>query len=493
VQTVTPPDADVARPAYPELALFIDGEWITERSRSGAVIEPATGREIARVPFATLDDVDRAAAAAARAFPLWRATTALARGRILARIGELIRKDSDRLAKILTLEQGKTRTEAAGELIGTADTFEWMAEEGKRIYGRVVPSRFPGTTATVMHEPVGVVAAFSPWNFPAVLAARKIATALAAGCTVVLKPAEETPGILVAIAHLCQEAGLPDGVLNVLYGVPAEISSRLIASPHVAKISFTGSVPVGRHLAALAGSEMKRVTLELGGHSPVLICDDADVERVAQMAVLAKFRNAGQICHAPTRFFVQSGVYDAFVESLARHASALRVGNGLTPGMQMGPLANARRTVAMEGLTRDAEAQGARVVCGGAPPESGGDGFFWSPTILADVPPSARIMREEPFGPLAPVARFDHLDDALDRANSVDYGLASYAFTNSAKAVRRISERIEAGSLSINTFAMSPPEMPFGGVKQSGMGSEMGTEGISEHLRAKAILHADLD
>jgi len=492
MQTIVTPDGTEARRDYPELALFIDGEWIGERPESGPVSEPATGREFARVPFATPDDVDRAAAAAARAFAGWRTTTALARGRILGRISELVRADAKRLATILTLEQGKTLTEAAGEIAATADTFEWLAEEGKRIYGRIVPSRFPGTSAQVTYEPVGVVAAFSPWNFPAVLAARKIATALAAGCTVVIKPAEETPGILVALARICQEAGVPDGALNVLYGVPADISTRLIRSPHVAKISFTGSVPVGRALSALAGAEMKRITLELGGHSPVLVFDDVDPDRVARLAVAAKFRNAGQICHAPTRFIVQSGVYDAFVESLARHAGALRVGNGLHAETQMGPLANARRTAAMDELTRDARAQGARVVCGGDSGAAAG-GFFWQPTVLADVPAAARVMREEPFGPLAPVARFNDTEDALARANAVDYGLASYAFTDSAKTVRRIADGIEAGSLSINTFAMSPPELPFGGIKQSGLGSEMGREGILEHVRGKAIVHADLD
>jgi succinate-semialdehyde dehydrogenase/glutarate-semialdehyde dehydrogenase len=492
MQTIAAADETEARRHYPELSLLIDGQWIAERPASGPVIEPATGREFARVPFATPDDVDRAAAAAAHAFRGWRATTALARGRILGRIGELVRADATRLATILTLEQGKTLAEAAGEITATADTFEWLAEEGKRIYGRIVPSRYPGTTAQVAHEPIGVVAAFSPWNFPAVLAARKIATALAAGCTVVIKPAEETPGIIVALARIAQEAGLPDGALNLLYGVPAEISTRLIRSPHVAMVSFTGSVPVGRGLAALAGAEMKRITLELGGHSPVLVFDDVDPDRVARLAVAAKFRNAGQICHAPTRFFVQAGVYDAFVESLARHAGALRVGNGLHPQTQMGPLANARRTAAMDELTRDARARGARVVCGGEAGPAGG-GFFWQPTVLADVPAAARLMREEPFGPLAPVARFADTEDALARANAVDYGLASYAFTNSAKTVRRVADGIEAGSLSINTFAMSPPELPFGGHKQSGMGSEMGREGILEHVRSKAIIHADLD
>jgi succinate-semialdehyde dehydrogenase/glutarate-semialdehyde dehydrogenase len=479
-----------AAPSYAEPALLIDGEWVTDGARRTLSIRnPADGTELGQLPVATDADVDRAAAAAARAFPSWRATPARERGLILARVAALVREHADELAMALTLEQGKTLLESAGEIAATADTFEWFAEEAKRMYGRVVPSRLTNVRQFVLHEPIGPVAAFSPWNFPVVLAARKIAPALAAGCTIVIKPAEETPGGVFALARLCVLAGVPAGALNVLYGEPAAISARLIASPHIRMVTFTGSVGVGKHLAALAGAAMKRATMELGGHSPVIVCDDVDVERVAELAIASKFRNAGQICHAPTRFFVHERVYDAFAEAFGRRAGALRIGNGLEKTTQMGPLANERRLAAMKALTDDAVSSGALVVTGGQ--RSGASGFFWQPTVLSDVPPAARVMREEPFGPIAPLARFRELDEALALANAVEYGLAAYAFTNSITKARRIIDGIEAGALSLNTFAMSPPEMPFGGVKSSGQGREMGSEGLLEYATAKSVIQAD--
>lgn len=478
---------------YPKLALLIDGEWLEEAGRqSQPVHNPATGEFLGALPLATPQDIDRAIDAADKAFLAWRRVTALERGRILMRVADALRARAQGLARILTLEQGKTLAEAAGEIIGCADTFEWMAEEGKRVYGRIVPSRFAGSEQLVTQEPIGPVGAFSPWNFPAVLACRKIATALAAGCTIVIKPAEETPGILVAIARICQEAGVPDGVLNVVYGVPDDISRRLIASPKIKKLSFTGSVPVGRHLAALAGAAMKKITLELGGHSPVIVMDDTDIERVATMAVAAKFRNAGQLCHCPTRFFVHERVHSRFVEAFATRARALRVGDGLRPDTQMGPLINARRLTAMRELTEDAAGKGARVLCGGESPSDAGNGFFWMPTVLDNLPDNARALSEEPFGPLALMIPFATLEDAIGMANTVEYGLASYAFTNSMQAAQRIQETIEAGCLSLNTFSMSPPELPFSGVKQSGQGAEMGSEGLLEHFRVKAVIRATL-
>lgn len=476
---------------YPALGSLIGHQWVRGGARTHqAVVNPATGAVLGELPLATAEDIDEAAAAAARGFAIWRRVPAIERAAILQSIARRVRDNEERLAHILTLEQGKRTIEAVQEIRSTADTFEWMGEEARRVYGRIVPARSEDADQLVRLTPIGPVAAFSPWNFPAVLAARKVATALAAGCSVVIKPAEETPGIMVAIAALCIEAGLPAGVLNVLYGVPSEISSRLIASPVIRKVSFTGSVPVGRQLAAQAGSALKRMTLELGGHAPVIVMEDVDVDRVVELSLAAKFRNAGQLCICPTRFYVHEAIYDRFVDRMARQASELRVGNGLDPAVQMGPLANGRRVEAMEGFCSDALARGARVVCGGAAPRHPGDGFFWMPTVLADVPDDAAAMTQEPFGPLALVTRFRQLDDALCRANALDYGLASYAFTRSLRSAHAIEHGLEAGNVSINTFALSPPELPFAGIKQSGLGSEMGREGLMDHMNLKAVIRS---
>ena len=479
-------------PQYPALALLVDGEWIAAGQRETLeVSRPATGELIGRVPVATAQDIERAADAAARAFPLWRATPAHERGRILQLVAQGLRRDAGRLAAIVTLEQGKTLAEAQAEIAGTADAFDWMAEEGRRAYGRVVPSRVPGLEQLVVHEPVGPVLALSPWNYPALLTGRKIATALAAGCTVVAKASEETPGVVVEMARLCVEAGVPRGALNLLFGVPAEISSRLIDSRHIRKISFTGSVPVGRHLSDLAGKAMKKITLELGGHSAVVIAADADVERAATLAVTAKFRNAGQTCHCPTRFLVHRSVHAAFTERLAALAGELRVGDGLSPDVRMGPVHNQRRVGAIRTLVQDAVDRGARVASGGSTLQQaenrGGEGSFWMPTVLADVPADARAMHEEPFGPLALVRPFDDLDEAVALANGTEYGLAAYAFTRSLATAQYLQSALEAGCVSINSFAMAPVEMPFGGLKQSGVGSEMGIEGLASHLHTKSI------
>lgn len=474
---------------YPRLALLISGEWLTgEGRRAQAVINPATGEHLGDVPLATHEDIDRAAQAAATAFKTWRRVPAVERAAILQSIARCIRRDDSRLATILTLEQGKRHVESLQEVRNAADTFEWMAEEGKRAYGRIVPARTADTDQFVRLEPVGAVAAFSPWNFPAVLAARKVATALAAGCTVVLKPAEETPGIMVAIAQLCMEAGLPPGVLNLLYGVPADVSSRLIASPHIQKVSFTGSIPVGRQLAAQAGAFTKKITLELGGHAPVIVMDDVDVDHVVSLTVAAKFRNAGQLCICPTRFYVHEAVHDRFLNRLASRASELRVGNGLDASVDMGPLANPRRVAAMHEFCEDALALGARILTGGHAPKEQRNGFFWSPTVIADISDHAKAMTQEPFGPLALVARFDNLAEVLTRANSLDVGLAAYAFTRSLRAAYEIEHGLEAGNVSINTYASSAPEMPFSGVKSSGLGSEMGCEGLLDHMHLKSVV-----
>jgi succinate-semialdehyde dehydrogenase/glutarate-semialdehyde dehydrogenase len=476
---------------YPELELLVDGQWLgAEKNQRNTqpVHNPATGELLGQLPMALEGDVEQAIEAAHHAFAPWKTRTALERGRLLSRIASAIREQARSLAQILTLEQGKTLPEALGEVTATADTFEWMAEQGKRVYGRVVPSRFMGVEQLVVHEPVGVIGAFSPWNYPMVLAARKVATALAAGCTIVIKPAEETPGVMIAIARICMDAGLPSGVLNVLYGVPDMVSRRLIASPKVAQLSFTGSVPVGRHLLGLASAAMKKITLELGGHSPVIVDRDVPVERVAELAAAAKFRNAGQICHAPTRFIVHDSVADAFERELAKRAGQLRLGNGIDEAVQMGPLVNRRRQAAMRELTDDAVKSGARLLCGGTEPEGLGDGSFWQPTVLADVGAAARAMHEEVFGPIALVSRFDTLEQAIETANDVEFGLAAYAFTRSAESMQRLQGSLQAGSVSINTFAVTPPELPFAGIKLSGMGAEMGEEGLMDHFHTKAVV-----
>ncbi|MBX3642089.1 MAG: NAD-dependent succinate-semialdehyde dehydrogenase [Rubrivivax sp.] len=473
---------------YPRLGLLVAGRWITDGRATRPVTDPANGETIAQLPLATAADIDEAADAAGRAFAAWAATPAIERAALLQRIAALIRRDESRLAAIITREQGKRLPESLQEVRNSADTFEWMAEEGKRAYGRTVPARQRGVDQIVRLEPVGPIAAFSPWNFPAVLASRKLTTALAAGCTLVLKPAEETPGILVAIANLCIEAGLPPGVLNLLYGEPAEVSSRLIEHHAIRKISFTGSVPVGRELAAKAGAVLKKATLELGGHAPVIVCADVDVARVVELALAAKYRNAGQLCICPTRFFIHDALYDRFVTAFAERAAALRVGSGFDAQVEMGPMAHPRRVDAMRGFCEDALEHGAGLLCGGEPPDRLGS--FFMPTVLGEMPDNAAAMQQEPFGPLALMARFEHLDDAIARANATEYGLAAYAFTKSLSAAHAIEHGLAAGNVSLNTFALSAPEMPFCGHKASGLGSEMGLEGLRDHLHAKAVVRA---
>ena len=474
---------------YPELALLIGGEWRTAQGRETlAVTDPATGGELARLPIATTADLDDALESAGAAFPAWRDTPAFDRYQILRRAADLLRERAPAIGRATTREQGKPVAESTAEAYAAADIFDWFAEEGRRIYGRIVPARVVGVRDMVLRQPVGPVAAFTPWNFPITIPARKVAAALAAGCTVILKPAEETPATGLAIAHALVDAGLPAGVFNVVFGVPATISEHLIHSPVIKKVTFTGSTAVGRLIAHLAADGVKKATMELGGHAPVLVFDDADVESVARRAAASKFRNAGQICIAPTRFFVQEGVYDRFVTALGDTIRGFRLGNGLDPATTMGPLAHERRSPAVGALVDDAVERGARVVVGGSPVD--GPGFFWQPTLLTDIDPDARIMNEEPFGPVALAVPFTDTDEALRRANELPYGLASYAFTESLQTAYEVSERIEAGMLAINHFRLTGPETPFGGVKDSGYGSEGGTEGIDGYLNSKLVSEA---
>lgn len=470
--------------SYTSLALFIDGRFRSGEDRqTEPVFNPATASVLADLPHATNADLDEAVLAASRAFPAWSSMTALERSGILRRAAGIIRDRIEAIAVIMTLEQGKPIAESRSELHHAVDVIDWYAEEGKRTYGRVVPSRVPGVRMVVTQEPVGPVAAFTPWNFPALTPCRKIGGALASGCTLVLKAAEEVPGTAVEIARAFSEAGLPPGVLNLVFGDPARVSERLIASPLVRKVSFTGSTAIGRHLTRLCADDLKRTTMELGGHGPVVVFDDVDVEAVAEMAARTKFRNAGQVCIAPTRFFVQEGIQARFVAHFARVSESLKVGDGLDAAVQMGPLANPRRVDAMEQLVQDVRDRGGRVTSGGQ--RLGSVGWFHAPTVVTDIHDDALVMTEEPFGPIAPIVPFGDLEEVVQRANALPYGLAAYAFSRSARRVAEIGSGLKAGMVGINTFAVSQPETPFGGVSHSGHGSEGGTEGLAAYLDTK--------
>lgn len=472
--------------SYDELFLFIDGEWIDGTGReTTAVTNPATGSVVGHVPHARKEDLDRALQAADRGFKVWRTTPAYDRAKVLRRAAELLRDRAESISRLLTLEQGKALHEARYELASSADYFEWFAEEGRRVYGRTVPSRRPGVHQRVHKEPIGPVAAFAPWNFPAITPSRKIAAALAAGCSVIIKPGEECPATALAIARALDDAGLPKGVLNVVFGEPNVISRYLIESPVIRKVSFTGSVPVGRLLAAQAGHALKPITLELGGHAPVLVFADADLNSAAKLLAANKFRGTGQICLSPTRILVQRPVYEAFLAKFVAETKALKIGDGLEPDTQVGPVSNERRIDAIAALISDARECGATVRTGGARVDR--PGLFWEPTILTDVPATAKVMHEEPFGPLAVVVPFDTIDEALTEANRLPYGLAAYAFTESARTAVRVADELEAGMIGINHAQMIVCELPFGGIKDSGHGSEGGAEGIQSYLNTKFV------
>lgn len=471
---------------YPDLSLYINGRFLgVDGRQSQDVRDPATHELLGQLPWAKVEDIDAALAAAHAAFQIWRRVSPLERSDILRRVAALARERAADIGRAITLDNGKPLADAVAEVINAAEHIEWHAEEGRRIYGRVVPSRDPAVRQLVVREPVGVCAAFSPWNFPFGQAIKKAAAAVAAGCPIILKGPEESPSAVVAMARLFHDAGLPPGVFNVLWGVPAEISKRLIESPVVRVVSFTGSVPVGRQLAALAATHMKRMTMELGGHAPVLIFDDADVPQAATLLSRLKTRNAGQVCVSPTRFFVQAGIYDRFVTAFGEALRSVKVGHGLETGVQMGPLIHERRLQAVQALVQDACQVGAELVVGGE--RIGERGYFHAPTLIANVPETARVMHEEPFGPIAALSRFDTVDEALRRANSLPFGLASYVFTRSIQTATRVSTELEAGMVNINHSGMAHPELPFGGVKDSGFGSEGGIESFESFLATKLI------
>ncbi|MFJ3485474.1 NAD-dependent succinate-semialdehyde dehydrogenase [Pseudomonas sp. NPDC090202] len=471
---------------YDSLYLFIGGEWIAAEDRqTAAVINPATQEEIGRVPLATTADLDHALAVTGHAFDVWRQTVPAERARVLKRASELIRERAEHIARLMTLEEGKPLAESRDEVQRAAEYFEWFGESARRIDGRVVPANRPGVLQLVKRQAIGPVAAFTPWNFPAITPARKLSAALAAGCSVIIKPGEESPATALALARALDDAGLPKGVLQVVFGVPDEVSKHLIAAPVIRKVTFTGSVPIGRLLSARAAEGVKPITLELGGHGPVLVFNDADIEKAAVEGAANRFRGTGQVCISSTRFLIQRNAYEVFAEQFVAATRALKIGDGLQPGVQVGPLANARQLHKMEALIADALACGARLLTGGK--RIAGAGFFFEPTVLADVPMTARIMHEEPFGPIAVLMPFDTLAGGLAEANRLPYGLSAYAFTSNARTAIDVADGLEAGMIGINQYRIVATELPFGGMKESGHGSEGGVEGIEHYLTHKFI------
>ncbi|KQU74763.1 NAD-dependent succinate-semialdehyde dehydrogenase [Aminobacter sp. DSM 101952] len=474
---------------YPDVKLFIDGKWSdAEGGNTIDVTNPATNEVIGKVASAGKGDLDRALAAAERGFKAWRKVSPFDRAKVLRRAAELMRERVDQIATLMTQEQGKPIGEARMEILSSADLFDWFAEEGRRTYGRVIPARAPGIQQLVVKEPVGPVAAFTPWNFPVSQAVRKIGAALATGCSIIVKPPEETPASPACLADVFRDAGLPDGVLNLVYGNPPEISGYLVPHPIIRKVSFTGSVPVGKHLAALAGTHMKRATMELGGHAPAMVFDDADIDAAAAILAGSKFRNAGQVCVSPTRFLIQEGAHDRFLGKFVEHVRAVKVGDGLAEGTRMGPLVNERRLEAVETLINEAVSDGARIETGGK--RIGNKGSYFEPTVLSGVRSDMRIMNEEPFGPVALVMPFKTFEDVVAEANRLPYGLAAYAFTKSNKTVTDLGAEIETGMLTINHLGLALPETPFGGIKDSGYGSEGGSEALEAYLVTKFLTQA---
>jgi succinate-semialdehyde dehydrogenase/glutarate-semialdehyde dehydrogenase len=471
---------------YPDLQLYIAREW-RKTAESLPVLNPATEREIGRVPVATRFDLDAALSAAADGFKVWSKTSPAERAEVMLKAAALMRARIEDIAYTITLEHGKPISQARAEVIRGCEFFEWDAGEGQRTYGRVIPSA-QGIRYIVLHQPIGMVTAFSPWNFPMSQPSRKVAGAVAAGCSIILKAAEETPGGAIHIARAFHDAGLPPGVLNLVFGVPSEISGYLIPQEQTRLIAFTGSTAVGRHLTELAARHMKPVLMELGGHAPVIVCDDVDPVSTGVICALRKARNAGQVCTSPTRFYVQEPLFQTFTKAFVEKALAVKVGDGFDPSTQMGPLANHRRIEAMERLVADARRKGARVLAGGE--RLGRRGYFFPLTVLAQVPDDARAMQEEPFGPLALINPVSSLEEAIQKANELPFGLAAYAFTNSARNVDRLIEGVEAGNLSINTLEASVAETPFGGVKDSGYGREGGAEGLSNYTIVKNVSHS---
>ena len=476
---------------YPHVQLYIDGHWREgAAARKLPVLNPATGEVMGELACAETADLEEVAEAANRGFDVWRKISAFDRYKMMRKAAQLLRDRVETVAQLMTLEQGKPLAEARMEVMAGADTIDWFAEEGRRAYGRVIPARQMDVYQLVIKEPVGPVAAFTPWNFPINQIVRKLSAALAAGCSIIVKAPEETPASPAELIRAFIDAGVPAGVVNLVYGDPAHISTYLIAHPAIRKISFTGSTPVGKQLAAMAGQHMKRMTMELGGHAPVVVFNDADIALAAKTMAASKFRNAGQVCVSPTRFLVQEGVFNEFVDQFVMHAEKLKVGNGMEAGINMGPLVNPRRMSAMQNLVADAAQQNAKLKTGGK--AMGTAGNFWAPTVLTELPLSARAMTEEPFGPMALINPFKTFDDAVQEANRLPFGLAAYAWTRSARTAQQIAASVQTGMITINHLGLGMPETPFGGVKDSGYGSEGGTEALEAYLNPKFVSQAGL-
>jgi len=471
---------------YNDVPLYINGNWRTTEATL-PVVNPSSEETIGQVAIATPSDLDDAVQAAVDGFSVWSKTAPKLRADLIRAAAALMRERQDDIARSITIEHGKPLAQGAAEVIRGAEFFEWDAGEATRTYGRVIPSG-PGVKYIVHHQPLGPVAAFAPWNFPMSQPARKVAGALASGCSIILKPSEETPAGAMHIAQAFHDAGLPPGVLNLVYGVPAEISEHLIPRDEMKLVAFTGSTNVGRHLTGIAAAHMTPVLMELGGHAPVIVCEDTDVEAAATSSAIRAMRNAGQVCTSPTRFYVHEKVFEQFLDVFTRRSADTVVGDGMEPGVEMGPVANDRRLAAVTELVNDAQQAGADLLTGGK--RIGTTGYFYEPTVLAHVPATARIMQEEPFAPVAVVNPVDSLDSAIEQANSVPYGLAAYGFTNRVDYVDRMVEHVEAGNLSINTLEASLPETPFGGVKSSGYGREGGTEGLHHYTVVKNVSHS---
>jgi len=473
---------------YQDFQLYIDGAW--GPAATGAVKQvhdPATEEAIGSIQDAAPADLDRALAAAEKGFETWRRTGTWERAAKIRRVADLIRERLDRIATVMSLETGKPLAEARGETGAAADQFEWYAEEAKRIYGQLIGSRTSDSRLAVIYQPVGVVAAFSAWNFPALLPARKMAAALAAGCAVIVKPAGESPGCCALLVEACHDAGIPPGVVNFVTGNSGMIARHLIGSPIVRKVSVTGSVPVGKEILHLAADGVKKVSMELGGHGPVIVFDDADAEKAAEVCAATKFRNCGQVCISPTRFYVHEKNYDAFSSRFAEVAKSLKIGRGLDDGVQMGPMANARGLQTIKSMVSDAVERGAEVLAGGKAPKDFNRGYFYEPTVLGRVPDDALVMNEEPFGPIAPLTTFSDYDDVMRRANSLPFGLAGYIFTDNLGTATRASEDLEVGMVGVNEMLLATAEAPFGGIKESGMGREGGSLGIHDYVEPKYV------
>ncbi len=471
---------------YEKFGQFVDGKWL-ESSDKGTyeVINPATEEVIGNASKATPKDVERALKSAEKGLLVWKKTAPWQRSYILRKIADKMREKQDVLAKWMTLEVGKPFAEAKGEVGGAADIFEWNAEETKRIYGQTVESRFPDTRVHVYYQPVGVVAALSPWNFPLVLSSRKISTALAAGCSVIIKPDVITPGTVMELVDICRECGVPPGVVNLLSGDPPSIASQLIASDIVKKISITGSSRVGKLILKQAADKVQRVTMELSGHSPFIVFDDADIKKAADMAITSKFRNNGQVCISPNRFYIQENKKDEFVNLFVEKAKKLKIGNGMDPDVQLGPITTKKRLNEIEQLVETTKKEGAKVLLGGKRPSGFNKGYYYEPTIFDDVKDDFTIMKIEPFGPLVPMLSFKTFDEVVERANKHELGLASYICTNSMEKAHRASELMETGTVAVNTPVVAIAEAPFGGIKQAGYGREGGSMAIKDYLNVK--------